>query len=78
MTVFSPTALMRVLTTLVDHSLDDAEASTREPPKRRRTRRARFSQGSQDGRDQSGQLRPHLELAGRGGNAHDPMHGQVD
>jgi hypothetical protein len=74
MTVFSPTALMRVLTTLVDHSLEDAEAPRREPTKRRRARRARFSQGS----DPSGDLRPHLELAGRGEKAHDPMHGQVD
>jgi hypothetical protein len=57
MTVFSPTALMRVLTTLVDRSLDDQTATTLEEAKpARRSRRAHFTQ---DG--------THLELIHRGG-----------
>ncbi|HEX9463890.1 MAG TPA: hypothetical protein VGB82_14925 [Alphaproteobacteria bacterium] len=72
MTLFSPAALMRVLTTLVDRSLDEGEPAPGERKTRRRARRAHFSK-----QDKSGVLRPHLELARRG-DAHEELHGQVD
>ncbi len=59
MTVFSPTALMRVLTTLVDRSLDEPDAKSHTQPPRRR-KRAHFSQANTSGVTQT-----HLELAGR-------------
>lgn len=73
MTLFSPAALMRVLTTLVDRSLDEREATPADRKRiRRRARRAHFSK-----QDDSGVLRPHLELVGRG-HADEKLHGQVE
>ena len=60
MTVFSPSAVMRVLTTLVDRSLDEPETAAHAREPRRRSRRAHFSQANE-----AGVLQTHLELAGR-------------
>ena len=70
MTVFSPNALMRVLTTLVDRSLDQPEVATRRYEPRRR-RRAHFLQAT------PGMRKPQLELVGR--EEHDDkLHEAVD
>jgi len=71
MTVFSPTALMRVLTTLVDRSLDQPDAASR-PYEPRRRKRAHFAQTNP-----SGVLQPQLELVGRGQHD-DKLHEAVD
>ena len=71
MTVFSPTALMRVLTTLVDRSLDQPDATPRRYEPRRR-KRAHFSRTNA-----SGMRQPQLELVGRGEHD-DKLHEVVD